>query len=212
MPGSPRIDKGEGFIRSYELLEELLSDIHVAYETLERDRQSQYLRRCIVRAVFSFIEALVECIKVELRSAVRLGHFTGELTEREPETLGPLSVLAGPGKFLALDQNVKRTFKLAAKIWGLPAFRLTTSGTDFQDFLAAKRARNRLTHPRTFYDIEVTDSDMHCHTVAGMWMRAEFHRLFDARLEALVASIPEEDRPDFVAHLRASRSREKSDA
>lgn len=176
MPGAPRLDKGEGFIRTYELLQELLNDIDLAYATLEKNRQSQYLRRCVVRAVFSFVEALIECIKVELRSAVRLGHFAGTLTERERETLGPMELIAGPGKYLPLDQNVKRTFKLAAKIWGLSDFRLRTDSQVFKDFLAAKSVRNHLTHPRTFYDIEVTDIDMHCHSVTGWWMQSEFRR------------------------------------
>ncbi|MFS2032589.1 hypothetical protein ACEN8I_01060 [Polaromonas sp. CT11-55] len=198
MPGSPRIDKGEGFIRSHDLMEVLLTDINSAYEVLEADRQSQYLRRCVVRAVFSFIEAAVECVKVELRSSVRLGHYSEELlTPKERETLGPLTIIGGrPGKFLTLDENLKRTFKLAAKIWLLD-FRLSTDGPEFVNFLAAKSARNRLTHPRTVYDVEVTDHDMHYHTTAGHWVRSEFVRLFHARLQSLTQGLPEEDRQVF---------------
>lgn len=199
MPGAPRIDLGEGFIRSHDLLQELRRDIDLAYETLERERESQYLRRCLVRAIFSYIEAIVESIKVELRSSVRAGHYTGSLTDKEKETLGPLHVIgAEPGKFLPLNSNVKRTFRLATKIWKLSDFELATAGADFQDFLAAKTARNRLTHPRTFYDVEVNDHDMHCHTIAGMWMQAELKRLFDARIRVLAESISEQDRASFV--------------
>jgi hypothetical protein len=57
MPGSPRLDLGEGFVRQYELIEQLRNDVYDAYETLENERSSQYLRRCVVRAVFSLIEA-----------------------------------------------------------------------------------------------------------------------------------------------------------
>lgn len=186
MPGYPRIDKGEGLIRSHDLLEVLRADIDAAYATLEADRSSQYLRRCVVRAIFSFIEAVVECVKVEVRSTVRLGYFEeASLTSKELETLGPLAVVgAPPGRFLSLDQNIKRTFKLAAKVWHLK-FRLTTGGDDFRDFLSAKSARNRLTHPRTVYDIEINDYDMHYHTIAGRWVEGEFQRLFCARVQSL---------------------------
>lgn len=186
MPGYPRIDKGEGLVRAHELLETLQEDIHSAYTALEANRQSQYLRRCVVRAVFSFIEAVLECIKVELRSNVRLGYYSErDLSQNDLETLGALTLVRGKsGKFLSLEKNVKRTFKLAAKIWNLD-FRLSTAGEDFQDFLSAKSARNRLTHPRTVYDVEVTDEDMHCHTIAGMWLQSEFRRLFEARLDSL---------------------------
>lgn len=167
MPGYPRIDKGEGLIRTHDLLEVLRVDIDSAYRALEAERKSQYLRRCVVRAVFSFIEAVVECVKVELRSTVRLGYYPEHsLTSKERETLGPLAVIGAPsGKFLPLDQNLKRTFRIAAKAWA-PTFRLATNGADFRNFLAAKSARNRLTHPRMFYDVQVTDLDMHCHTIA----------------------------------------------
>jgi hypothetical protein len=74
MPGTPRIDKG--LIRTHDLLQELRADIDIGYAKLEENRQSQYLRRCVVRAIFSYIEALIESIKVELRSNVRTGLYT----------------------------------------------------------------------------------------------------------------------------------------
>ncbi|MBK5007998.1 hypothetical protein [Pseudomonas sp. S32] len=186
MPSKPRINEGEGFIRSHDLLEELHADIVTAYSTLEADKGSQYLRRCVVRAVFSFIEAAIECIKVELKYSVRLGYFSEEnLTDKDKETLGSISIFPDQnGKFLPLDTNIKRTFKLASKIWSLD-FKLRTDNEDWQDFTAAKNTRNKLTHPRTFYDIQVTDEDMHCHTIAAWWVRREFQRLFKSRIEGL---------------------------
>lgn len=202
MPGSPRIDLGEGFVRHAELLDELRNDIDSAYAALEENRASQYLRRCVVRAVFSFVEAAVESIKWELRSSIRTDEFTDPLSEREQETLGSLHVI-GPRheKFLPLDQNIKRTFRLAAKIWQLKKFRFNTDGEDFQDFLRAKSARNRLTHPKTVYDIEVNDHDMHCHTIAGMWVQFELKRLYKARITTLAESLPESDRERFINDL-----------
>ncbi|WP_312915760.1 hypothetical protein [Stutzerimonas kunmingensis] len=198
MPGAPRIDKGEGFIRTYDLLQALQGDIDQAYANLEADRESQFLRRCVVRAIFSYIEAIAECVKVEIRSTIRTGGYSGKLTPKEQETLGALVIFgAEPGKFLPLDQNLKRTFKLAAKVWNL-SYRLSTDGEDFRDFLSAKSARNKLTHPRTFYDIEVNDYDMHCHTVAGMWVQKEFRRLFQERVKSIASKLPEDMREVFL--------------
>lgn len=195
MPSSPRIDKGEGFIRTHDLLEELQSDIRQACEMLENDRESQYLRRCVVRAIFSFIEACIETVKVEVRSNIRTELFTPDLTEKEKETLGSLHVIGDrkADKQLPLDANIKRTFRLAAKVWGLDSYRLTTDGEGFADFLRARDARNRLTHPRTYYDIQVTDDDMHFHTIAYSWVLGEFESLFRARVEDLARSLPPED-------------------
>ena len=202
MPGSPLTDLGEGFVRQQELIEQLREDIASAYSALEECKSSQYLRRCVVRSIFAFIEAAIEAIKWELRSSVRLDEFTGQLSEREKETLGSLHVVGlHNDKFLPLDQNIKRTFRLAAKIWQLKNFRLNTDGEYFQDFLRAKSARNRLTHPKTVYDIEVTDVDMHCHTIAGMWVQVELFRLFKARIGALAEGLPESDREQFIKEL-----------
>lgn len=195
MPGSPNVRKG--IIRSNDLLQVLREDVDAAYSILEGDRNSQYLRRCAVRAVFSYIEAMIECIKIEVRSSIRLQQYTGVLTDKELETLGSTSIFAvRNSKFLPLDQNIKKTFKLASKVWGLK-FKLATDGEDFRDFLAAKSARNRLTHPKTFYDVEVTDGDMHCHSISGVWVEHEFQRLFKTRIESLLEGLPVEERRAF---------------
>lgn len=195
MPSYPRIDKGEGFIRTHDLLEELHSDMGRAYEMLEHDRESQYLRRCVVRAIFSFMEACIEAIKVEVRSNIRTELITPVLTDKDKEVLGSLHIIGDrtADKQLPLDANVKRTFRLAAKVWGLNSYQLATGGEDFADFLRAKDARNRLTHPRTYYDVQVTDDDMHYHTIAYHWVWGEFSRLFRARVEDIARSLPPED-------------------
>ena len=195
MPSYPRIDKGEGLVRTHDLLEELQSDVWLAYESLDGNKESQYLRRCVVRAIFSFIEACIETIKVEIRSNIRTGFCTPMLTEKEKETLGSLYVIGGRwgDKRLPLDANIKRTFRLAAKVWGLADYKLSTGGEDFKDFKSSKDARNCLTHPRTFYDIQVTDDDMRCHSSTYHWVLGEFGTLFRKRVEALVASLPPKD-------------------
>jgi len=200
VPGSPQL--GEGFVRQLELLEQLREDIVAAYQALEENKSSQYLRRCVVRAVFSFIEAVIESIKWELRSSMRTEEFSQQLSVREQETLGSLHVIGlRNDKFFPLDQNIKRTFRLAAKIWQLQDFCLNTDGEDFQDFLRAKSARNRLTHPKTVYDIEVNDFDMHCHTSASMWVQTEFRRLFEARIATLAKYVLETEREKFIEDI-----------
>lgn len=188
MPGTPNL--GEGYIRSHELLEELFKDIEIAYQMLESDKQSQYLRRCVARANFSLIESMVEIIKVELRSTIRTEKYEGELTEKDKEILGSTFIFnSKQDKFFSLETNIKKTFKLATKIWEIKDFQLVTNTQDFQDFLAAKSARNKLTHPKNYYDIEVTDIDMHCYTIALFWLKAEFSRLFKARIDSLKSNI-----------------------
>jgi hypothetical protein len=197
MPSAPS-EPGQGLVRSYQLLLELRRDVVLGYEALESNRESQYLRRSLVRAIFSFIEAGVEVIKIEVRSTVRSGEYGSLLSEKEKELLGGAHLMPAPvAKFISLEANVRRTFRLAANVWAAD-FKLNSSGTDFRDFVAAKEARNKLTHPRTFYEIEVTDHDMHLHTVAGVWFQTEFHRLFQARIRAMARDLAAADREQFL--------------
>ncbi|OCH19269.1 hypothetical protein [Aliivibrio logei] len=185
MPGLQKIMAGEGFIRTYDLLDALSNDVNTAFKVLEEDKPNQYFRRSVVRAVFSYVEAVIETIKVEVRSSLRLERPNFELSKKEDELLGSLFVISeNKGRQLPLEQNLKSTFKLAAKVWDLD-FRLHTDNEDYRDFVIAKSFRNKLTHPKTYYDIEVTDDDMHYHAMAGMWVRAEFERLMKARIDSL---------------------------
>jgi hypothetical protein len=196
VPTRPDISKGEGFIRSYELLEELRGDALDAYAVLDAQRGSQFLRRNVVRAVFSYIDALIEIIKLEVRSTLRLEGSAGTLSEREVEFLGGQAItpLVKDQRFLPLEESLKLTFKVAAKVWGLADFWLETDDQEYRDLLVAKDARNRLTHPKTYYDIQVTDEDMRCHTVAFYWITEGFKRLFDRRVQLLMEHLPPEDR------------------
>jgi hypothetical protein len=185
LPGLQNFTAGEGFIRTYDLLEALGSDVDMAFKVLDEDKPNQYLRRSVVRAVFSYIEAVIETIKVEIRSSLRLERADLELSKKNSELLGSLfPISTDKGRQLPLEQNLKSTFKLAAKVWDLD-FRLNSDGEDYRDFVIAKSYRNKLTHPKTYYDIEVTDDDMHYYAVAGMWVQAEFERLMKARVDSL---------------------------
>ncbi|TXH71097.1 MAG: hypothetical protein E6Q83_02515 [Thiothrix sp.] len=111
------------------------------------------------------------------------------LSEKDLETLGSLSVIVkSDGKFLSLEKNLKRTFELAARIWGVN-FKLDTCSESYKDFLAAKAARNCLTYPKTFYETQITDQDMYCYTVTGWWVQEEFSRLFKMHLENLKTNV-----------------------
>ena len=185
MTGVQNYKASEGLIRTYDLIEVLSSDVYTAFEVLERDKQNQYLRRSVVRAIFSYVEALIESIKVEIRKSLRLERPDFALSKKEKELLGSLSPISqDKGRQLPLEQNLKLTFNLAAKVWDLD-FRLNSDGEDYRDFVIAKSHRNKLTHPKTYYDVEVTDDDMHYYAVASGWVQEEFRRLFKARTESL---------------------------
>lgn len=203
MPTRPDVSRGKGLVRTYELFEDLQADVIRAYEMLGKRSNSQFLRRTTVRAIFALIEASVEIIKSEVRSTIRVEGGEDHLSKKELEVLGGLSITtrSRDQKLLPLEENLKITFKIAAKIWGLAEFQLDAGGEDYRDFLQAKGARNRLTHPKMYYDTQVSDEDMHCHTVAFRWSCHEFDRLFQNRFRQLLEQLPEEDTKAIINEL-----------
>ncbi|MGL1930614.1 MAG: hypothetical protein OCC45_02510 [Desulfotalea sp.] len=193
MPGKPDLTKSEGFIRTHHLFQELDADVAEAYRLLEEKRESQYLRRCVVRTIYSYIEAVIEIIKHEIRATLRKSKIEIQLSKAEQELIGSIySIGQERGKVINLVQNTKRTFKLAKKVWDLEDYNFNTDGQEFESFLESKDARNRLTHPKIFYDIQVTKEDMHHHSVTYDWVHNEFLKLIQSRLQSIAKDLPKE--------------------
>lgn len=193
MPEQPNIPISEGLVRTYDLLEHLVDDVGKAFETLESDKTSPYLRRCLARTVFAFIEGVIQIAKWEINASVRRDETSIELSEKDREILLEQKKINGEviKILIPVDENLRKTFRLAAKVWGLKNYSMT-EGKEYKEFRAAKKARNRLTHPRTYYDITVTDADMHCYASSFLWVQEEFISLMNNRVESLVQELPAE--------------------
>jgi len=184
-------DLRKGLTRTYDLLEHLIEDVYKSFEFLDSDKESQYLRRVTVRTVFSFIEGIVQILKFELNSAVRLSRAEVVLSSKEHEVLHEVKVKDGDKIkiIIPVEQNLKRTFKLAGKIWNLKGYQFNTNCSQHTYFMYAKETRNKLTHPRTYYDIEISDDEMSYVAHAFEWVRQEFVRLNEEYRNSLQISI-----------------------
>lgn len=202
MPTKPGFDGNNGYIRTIDLIEAMHKDVLLAYKALENDKSSQYLRRCVVRSVFSFIEACIEALKVEVRSSLRSGASEVGLSDKDFELLGSTDLVRRrEDKHIPLDTNLKCTFRLAAKAWSIDNYIFPTDGGEYAELIRAKSARNRLTHPRTFHDIQVTDRDMCSHTTAYSLVLREFSRIFRLRAVTMAAQMPPDVASAFLQHI-----------
>jgi hypothetical protein len=190
------ISKGEGLIRSHELFEHLINDVCKSFEILGEQRESQYHRRTVVRTVFSFVEGVVSILKYELRSDIRMRRYEYDLSKKEKEVLYEIKEHDGEEKniFIPIDLNIKKTFKLAVSVWSVEDFRLNTDGLEYDLFIQAKATRNRLTHPRTYYDLQVTDDEMASMECTFNWVRVSFGELFKRKVADLTKDFPDDIR------------------
>lgn len=190
----PDMTAGEGLIRTHDLLEHLADDVYRSFEILEGDKRCQYLRRVSVRNVFSFTEGVVQILKHEIKSDIRMKRYPYILTKKDKEVL--YEEKENDGKitqfFIPIEENIKKTFALASKVWELSNFVLDTNSVSYACFLRCKKSRNRLTHPRTFYDIDISDEEMADFASSFLWANSEFKRIMQLKIDDIAKNLPPE--------------------
>ncbi len=185
----------KGMTRFHELFNELLEDIYKSFEVLESDKCNQSLRRNTVRTVFSAIEGMLSIVRDEILKELRSHSVTDSITvsPKEMELLNEKKMKNGIeiNYYPGLSDRVKKYFIIASKVFSLDDHTLDTGGHEFRSFEIARNTRDRLTHPRDFYDIQITDTEMH-HLVTTMsWVREGMLSLYRARIRKARSEMPE---------------------
>ncbi len=105
--------------------------------------------------------------------------------------------------FIPIHDNVVKTFKLASKIWELTEYlSINKDGQEYRRFLRAKEIRNRLTHPRTYYDIQITSYEIGLFAHIFKWIRSEFVSLIKEKNENIIQTLPKEVADGLKAALK----------
>lgn len=190
--------------RTYDLLNELIDDVHKSFGILEENKKSQYLRRVTVRTVFSFIESIPQIIKYELKKDIIKNKKSIEISKKEEEFLNERKIKnTKEVKFnIPIDENIKETFKLAVKIWKLYDFSVKTDKQQYQEFLNAKNTRNRLTHPKKFHDVMIEDIEMSSIAEAFLFCRDNFSNLMKAKSTSVLKTLPEKYQESMLNELQ----------
>lgn len=183
---------GEGTIRPHDLLLQLIGDVHRIFELLDKEKHSQFLRRIAVRNIFSFLEATVHIVKFHLKSDLRKNRMCVKLNSKEIEFILEEKIIERK-KFtflIPIDKNLPKTFQIAKKAWNLNNYKFSTSSPEYLNFKQVKLSRNKLTHPRTYYDIQITNEDMNDLVNTFIWIKSEFFKLMRAKMESDLSEIP----------------------
>jgi hypothetical protein len=201
MSETPNILKG--LIRPHELVAELMNDVNHSFELLNQSRDSQFYRRTTLRNIFSFIEASINIIKYELKREIRLGHIENILTTKENENLYEEKITIKNNAstvhniIIPLDKNLKVTFRIAKKLWKLKQFILDINSDGYDCFKHAKLSRNKLTHPKDFYDIQITTKDIKDSYLTHIWVKNNFIKLFREKINIGLEEFPEDVKKRF---------------
>ena len=200
MVSRPDILKGEGGTRPHELFKHLIEDVCESFKILEGQPESQYHRRTVARTVFSFVEGTVSILKLELRRDIEMERYSYNLKEEEREFLYEVKEHDGKEKrfFIPIDENIKKTFKFAVSVWRIKCFSLNTGESGYNSFIQAKETRNRLTHPKTYYDLQVTDDEMKDMARTFCWVNVSFKELLKIKISDLTKDLSKDIRDSLM--------------
>jgi hypothetical protein len=153
---------------SVKFLELLESDANGMYNLLTAASIEQF-RRGYVRAQFACIEGAIAVLR---RHALLMKHMleTGEMVLLEEKTyrVNDKGKVKDSVQFVKFEQNVRFVFATTAKAYQLE-FELDKKGSEWKALLAGVDIRNRLTHPKTINDMEVTELEINVVRLAGLW-------------------------------------------
>ncbi|PMW94847.1 hypothetical protein C1X59_27590 [Pseudomonas sp. FW215-R2] len=142
------------------------------------DQSGQVLRRSFVRASWAYVEAITFAFKNMATLLVDEGAC--EMDPKDKEFLNSQ-------RFEAVE-NVKATMKLAAKAFSVPERNLG-GGADWRHVKPSNSVRNRLLHPKSVEDLQVSNAEWESHKSAFDW----FVRAFDGLLTDIVANANSRD-------------------
>jgi hypothetical protein len=143
----------------------MLEDAHWAEKALDDD-DNQFTRRAYIRNIFSLIEGSIWVLKQTVLFAPVQNGGEKKLTVAEYALLSDKTFdLKSNGqpkeqtKFLKLPDNVKFTFTILEKYFNTE-FNLGIGTIEWENFLTAQSIRNRIAHPKTSSQFEVTDEEI----------------------------------------------------
>lgn len=143
-------------------------------------------RRAYIRALFAYIEGITYRMKAQAFSAYTAGgaQYTREelaIILEESYSLNDKGEVVTRSIFNSTHKNVRFAFNMYARAWGV-IFILDCSDHKWASFKKAIGIRNRVTHPKTLADLNVSDEDMQILREGAYWYsRNSLELLLDIR-------------------------------
>lgn len=157
----------------------LRSDVNRASEAWKAAREDQFWRRNVVRCVFAFTEALLWYLRRTTPILAEVSNVTFSedelllLEERRKVRRSGVDVLEP--KYLRFQDGVKFTFQSVSKALGVvnPDF----GQVGFQALCKTSDLRNRIMHPKSLFDLEVTDQSIKEAQEGLAWLVSTFEQV-----------------------------------
>jgi hypothetical protein len=159
--------------------DDLTGPLYAISDDLERAKNDlttnddSYSRRNYIRVLFASIELGIYLLNRTVLVAATGG--SGPLTfadlvmlREQTFNLDESGQVRIRDKFLRLADNLRFTVRCVEKGFGL-SLNFDAAGTHWDDFKHATKVRNRITHPKSHQDLQVTDQEIALAQRVGDW-------------------------------------------
>ena len=167
------------------LLSELAKELGTVQKGKHKDKLSQPERRMYVRSAFATIEAWIYVMKqIALRmhpdpKCPSISEAERTFAQEHEYRLTDSGDVETRRTKISLEANLRFGFKLMAKAGSLPS-ELDVSGSEWQSFRRAIKIRDRITHPKSVSDLNISDADYNDVSVGFGWVLISHVKLFTA--------------------------------
>lgn len=161
-----------------DVFEALRPDVDEFFEAARREQKSS-LRRAAIRALFAFIEGVVFAHKRVTLASERpyrpeaLSAGDRAVLLEQSYDLDDQGRLSTRPLFLSIAKNVRFTFASFSRVFG-SSFVLDTGGEGWQAFRKAVVIRNRIVHPKSAVEAEVSLEELETAWKAYGWFSRAF--------------------------------------
>ncbi|HYX72555.1 MAG TPA: hypothetical protein VE732_07275 [Nitrososphaera sp.] len=157
---------------------EMLEDVGLAEEALD-EKDTPYARRNYVRALFAMIEGTIFALKQTT--------LTGGLSAPKLLSVAELAILQevsfdltnkgdvkSQTKFFRMAENLRFTASIVSKVFQCN-LELSVGTKDWDNFLKAIEIRNRITHPKSSTEFQVSDEEIKVARDVSLWFNQFTH-------------------------------------
>ncbi|MGC9396298.1 MAG: hypothetical protein ACP5J4_15755 [Anaerolineae bacterium] len=152
-------------------------------DDFDNDYSVQHLRRTLVRTLFAMIEGITFAHKQKILADYEAGrrhlsHAEYAILTEESYQLRDSGTIRTSPNYPNIQANIKFVFPLYARILDSEfTFDPPLSAPGWQSLCRSIEIRNRLMHPKSLTDLDVTDTDLEEVEKAAEWFTAQIDRL-----------------------------------
>lgn len=167
----------------------LQGDVDYWVKQFNDGNQSQLARRSFVRALFALIEGMTFSIKrlVLMFAADGDGKLTPDeislLSEHTAE-LDSAGAIIGKTAYLKFKPNLQFTFRKFSEITK-SGFKLDVSNDGWEKLARSLKIRDRLMHPKSALEVDVTDGELCATRAAADWFAKTYAELWERAITAI---------------------------